>query len=156
MTYPGELLHPELIREARTYYALTAKQWRLVSVIGKGANTATCREKRIGRRRIITLYDHFRTVRTVELALQSAQRQKLVRLWFLYGNHGKHHSDAGHHFIQHFLERPDVDMQEEFMHYTDKCPQACVVDVCQVLNMTWDGTLLHVKEEERHGTGTTR
>lgn len=31
-------------------------------------------------------------------------RKELERLWFIYGNHGRKHSDAGHKFIQVLLE----------------------------------------------------
>lgn len=39
----------------------------------------------------------------VQLAVD--QRRALEELWFLYGNHGKKHTDGGHRFIQVLLER---------------------------------------------------
>ncbi len=38
----------------------------------------------------------------VELTL--TQRAGLEKLWFVYGNHGRKHSHAGHRFVQCFLE----------------------------------------------------
>ncbi len=36
--------------------------------------------------------------------LTPSTRKELERLWFIYGNHGRKHSDAGHKFIQVLLE----------------------------------------------------
>lgn len=36
--------------------------------------------------------------------LTPTQRRELNRLWFIYGNHGAKHSDAGHKFLQGLIE----------------------------------------------------
>lgn len=41
---------------------------------------------------------------TREVKLTDEQRQKLERLWFIYGNHGSKTTPGNHCFIQGFLE----------------------------------------------------
>lgn len=45
--------------------------------------------------------------------LTQETRKELERLWFIYGNHGRKHSDAGHKFIQVLLESGQ---ERDFFH----------------------------------------
>lgn len=43
--------------------------------------------------------------RAPKIPLTSEQKRRLTRLWTIYGNYGRRHSNADHHFIQQFLEQ---------------------------------------------------
>lgn len=38
------------------------------------------------------------------MELDISQRRALTKLWFIYGNNGSRHTDAGHKFIQRLLD----------------------------------------------------
>jgi len=60
------------------------------------------------------------------IELTSTQRAGLEELWFVYGNHGRKHSRAGHRFVQCFLENGE-DRRDFFKPSHELCQAVDVV-----------------------------
>ena len=81
-----------------------------------------------------------------KIVLSEQQREKLEKLWFIYGNNGKKHTHHNHRFIQNILEHGED--TELFYKNADKSKTVsakidwsavrltsdCVNDVRSVLN----------------------
>ena len=68
------------------------------------------------------------------ITLTDMQKDKLLKLWFIYGNNGKKHSHCNHRYIQNILEhREDT---ESFYRQSTKndLTEECVNAVKNVLN----------------------
>jgi uncharacterized protein (DUF3820 family) len=62
---------------------------------------------------LMWLYDNGLKLFTLKnnkmIQLTDEQRNKLNKLWFIYGNNGKKHSHSNHRFIQNILSRGEDD-----------------------------------------------
>jgi len=62
------------------------------------------------------------------LSLTEEQVRRLERLWFIYGNEGKYHTDGNHKFIQRFL---DAQQDQRKLYRPDA---GCIKAVDEILN----------------------
>jgi len=65
---------------------------------------------------------HMRETGLPILELTEDQVRKLERLWFIYCNMGKYHTDSNHKFIQRFLDAKQD--QRKFYRPTAECIKA--------------------------------
>lgn len=67
--------------------------------------------------------------------ISEEQRQKLHKLWFVYGNNGKKHSHVNHRYIQNILEHgEDTESFYNAPHTKVKISDECLNDVKAILN----------------------
>jgi hypothetical protein len=138
--YPGEVSSVESLTSGMLVYGLSIREWRLMRIKRIARSVAICIDEETGKQKQPRVPYHVRMVH--KTTFERHQHRALEKLWFIYGNNGQKHTDANHHFIQHLLELPYVDLQSEFRIWSKRCTSECREAVEKVLGLQWYSSIL--------------